>query len=91
MEAYYIMLKTRLFAAMDLPRGLVDSLVTSVTFHISAAGVISDVRIARASGSRDFDAAVLAAFTRVRLPAKPDQRAEELALSFRTKDIANAR
>lgn len=58
---------------------------------ISAAGALSPARIARSSGHRAFDDAVLAAFARVRLPEKPDRRPETLTLSFRTADVAGQR
>lgn len=87
MQSYFGLLKSRALASFVKPSGVSDGLVTGVTFQISAAGVISHVRVTRSSGDSEFDAAVLAAFARVRLPAKPDQRAEELELSFRTVDL----
>lgn len=87
MQSYFGLLKARTLAAFVKPSAVSDGLVTGVTFQISAAGVISHVRVTRSSGDRDFDTAVLAAFARVRMPAKPDQRAEELELSFRTMDL----
>ena len=57
------------------------------TFRIAAEGALSNARIAKSSGNAAFDAAILAAFARARMPEKPDRRAEELQLSFRTKEI----
>ncbi len=88
LESYFALLKTRALAAFVKPPEIPEGLVTAVSLQISAVGVISNVRVVQSSGHRAFDAAVLAAFSRLRLPEKPDRRAEEISLSFRTADLA---
>ena len=87
LKAYFALLKQRVRAALVPPPDAADGWVATVTFRISADGVLSGVRISKSSGSAAFNAAVVAAFAHVRMPEKPDRRAEELQLSFRMKEI----
>lgn len=87
LASYYQLIKQRVLAAFEQPVGTPDGLVAGVAFRISAQGGLSGVRITKASGNPAFDAAVLAAFARARLPEKPDGRGEELELAFRTEEL----
>jgi colicin import membrane protein len=87
LRLYFAMLFARISNALEKPAGVDDELMTTIVFHISASGVLSRPRIKKASGSDEFDRAVMAAISRVTMPAKPDKKAEELEMSFRTKDV----
>lgn len=87
MEAYFAMLKDRLLKALDKPPGLSDTLVAEAEFRIGADGSISAVKIITPSGSAEFDRAVLDAYSRVRMPPRPDGKSSVQTARFRTKDL----
>lgn len=63
--------------------GINDQLMAKVTFDISAGGVISNPRIARSSGSREFDDFALNVFRRMpKLPPTPDRKAYTWTVNF---------
>lgn len=71
----------------EKPPGLSESLVATVVFHVSADGTLSNIRITKPSGSREFDSAVRAAIRRVgSIGPRPDHRGEEVELDFRAKE-----
>jgi len=41
----------------------------------------------QSSGSKEFDQAVLDALKRIRLPARPDRKSEELTFTFSMKEL----
>lgn len=88
LDLYFSLLKRRLHEALDRPPGLADSLVAVAEFRIAANGMMSEVRIKRSSGSKEFDDAVLEAFARVRsVGPRPDRRSEVVSLSFRMREV----
>jgi len=87
MEAYFGMLRDRLLKALDKPPGLSDTLVAEAEFRISADGSIRGAKIISPSGSVEFDRAVLEAYSRVRMPARPDGKSTVQTARFRTKDL----
>lgn len=86
MERYFAMLINRLRESHEKPEGLSDLLNTEVQFTIAANGVISGVKILRSSGNKDFDDSVIAAFSRVKMPARPDGKTDSQRLTFRIKE-----
>lgn len=86
-ERYFAMLKQRIRAELTGLAGMGDDLSVDVVVHISANGALSKARIKRSSGSEEFDRAVVAAFGRITMPAHPEKKAEDLELTFRTRDI----
>lgn len=88
MEAYFTMLRERLVRALDKPPGLSDTLVAEVEFRIGPDGTLSGVKMIGSSGSAEFDRALLDAYSRVRMPARPDGKSSVHSLRFRTKDLA---
>lgn len=86
LDAYFSSLIVRLREAHSLPDGLSDLLSAEVRFTLAANGEISGVRITRSSGNADFDRSVLEAFARVRMPARPDRRTDEVRLTFRIRE-----
>lgn len=87
MDAYFAMLRERLRAALEKPPGLADTLVTTIEVRIAADGTLSGARITRSSGSPEFDRAVLAAVARTRMPPRPDNKTELLAIPFHMKEL----
>lgn len=87
LDAYFAMLRERLFKALDKPPGLSDALVAEAEFRLGADGSLSAVKIISPSGSAEFDRAVLDAFARVRMPARPDGKSSVQTTRFRTKDL----
>jgi colicin import membrane protein len=87
MDAYFALLRERLRAALEKPPGLADTLVTTIEVRIAADGTLSAARITRSSGSPEFDRAVLAAVARTRMPPRPDNKTELLAIPFHMKEL----
>lgn len=88
MDAYFARLLALLKKAHQKPPGLSDQLVTTVSYHVSAAGTVSQVRIVRSSGNQAFDNSVLAAFaTLPPLGARPDGKSGTREVNFRMKDL----
>jgi colicin import membrane protein len=87
LDLYFSLLKRRLKEALDKPPGLSDSLVAIVEVRIAANGLLSGAKIARSSGSEDFDHAALAAVARVRsIGPRPDGKSEVLTIPFLMKE-----
>lgn len=86
MERYFSMLITRLRESHEKPGGVSDLLNAEVQFTIAANGVIAGVKIVRSSGNADFDQSVLEAFSRVKMPARPDGKTDVQRLTFRIKE-----
>ncbi|MBC8009448.1 MAG: TonB C-terminal domain-containing protein [Burkholderiales bacterium] len=83
MAGYFADLVGRLRDEHELPKG-VDSLwKTEVQFTLAANGAVSDVRILRASGSKEFDQSVIEAFGRLKMTARPDGKTDVRRLTFR--------
>lgn len=87
MARYFAMLISRLRDAHEKPAGLSDLLNAEVQFTLAANGVISGVRIIRSSGNSEFDQSVVEAFSRVRMPARPDGKTDVQRLTFRIKEV----
>jgi colicin import membrane protein len=86
MEGYFAMLISRLRDSHEKPAGLSDLLNAEVQFTVAANGVISGARISRSSGNAEFDRSVLEAFSRVRMPARPDGKTTVERLIFRMRE-----
>lgn len=88
MDAYFARLLALLKKNHQKPPGLSDQLVTTVSYHVSAAGTVSQVRITRSSGNRAFDDSVLAAFASLpSLGARPDGKSGSREVNFRMRDL----
>ncbi len=89
MQVYETALKNRLEAAFltTKPAGLSDTLSAEVEFFVAATGEVSDVRISRSSGNREFDQSVLDAFQKITWPGpRPDHQTDLWKLTFRMKE-----
>jgi TonB family protein len=71
------------------PPGVSDQLSVKISFDVTASGAIMNPRIAKSSGNRDFDAAVLDAFRRANsIGPTPDRRPHSWTITFQMKDEA---
>jgi colicin import membrane protein len=86
LDDYYSMLKQRLKTAFEPPPGLSDNLVAYVRVQSGSDGSLSGARITKSSGSAEFDAAVLSAISRTRMPSRPDGKNESVTFPFTMKE-----
>lgn len=80
--AYYALFKQRVRVEFEPPPGLSDALQARITVRSNPDGSLAQVRLLRPSGSRVFDAAVLDAIKRVKMPTRPDNKAETFEFDF---------
>jgi colicin import membrane protein len=84
---YFAMLKQKVKDAHVTPLGVTNEPTARVSFHVSASGSISQVKIVRSSGSTEFDLSVIAAFKAVgSIGPRPDGRGDTHYADFSTKD-----
>jgi colicin import membrane protein len=87
MAQYFRMLLERVRREFELPPTVSDTLEVSVEFRSSADGSISNPRVLKSSGSREFDQAVLAAIRRVTMPPRPDKKSETVKFLFTMREL----
>lgn len=88
-EAYISLLIQRLKEAHQKPDGLSDLLQTTVKFRLTSNGVVINVTIVNSSRNSEFDASVLAAFRRIKLPPPPaNLRTNDYTITFKMKEDA---
>ena len=51
-------------------------------------GSLTNPRVVKGSGSRQFDDAVLDAIRRMKLPARPDKKAETVRFTFSMRELS---
>ena len=51
-------------------------------------GSLTNPRVLKGSGSRQFDDAVLEAIRRMKMPARPDKRAETVEFTFSMREMS---
>ncbi len=86
MDRYFGTLVQRLRESHEKPAGLSDLLNAEVQFTLAANGVITGVHIVRSSGNAEFDRSVRDAFSRVRMPSRPDGKTDVQRLIFRMRE-----
>lgn len=87
LNAYFERIKATVRGAWAKPEGLHDSLRVTVSFSVSADGLITGARVTSSSGNGVFDQSVLAAFARAgSVGPSPDNRSYPLRLEFRMTD-----
>jgi TonB family protein len=86
LDAYYALFKQRLREKIEPPPGLSDQLMVTVEVRSLADGTLVGAKIAKSSGNREFDQAVLEAIKRVRMPERPDKRTETFEFDFTMKE-----
>jgi colicin import membrane protein len=87
MDAYFAFLIQHLKAVHEPPPGVSDSLHCTIEFFLSADGSISQAKIMKGSGNREFDLSAVEAFRKVKSVGKrPDGLSGLLSLDFTMKD-----
>ena len=88
LAAYDALFKINLRRAFEeeRPPGLSDALKVTIEVRSNADGSLSGARVAKASGSAEFDRAVLDALRRMKMPPRPDRTAEVLAFEFTMRE-----
>jgi colicin import membrane protein len=87
LSTYFAFLKQKVKDAHVTPLGVTNQPSARVSFHVSAGGTISQVKIIRSSGNTEFDLSVIAAFKAVgSIGARPDGRSDTHFTDFNTKD-----
>lgn len=87
LAGYYRLFKEELRRKFEPPPGLAESLKATVEVRSNPDGSFTSARIVKPSGSKIFDDAVLEAIRRVRLPPRPDRKAESLEFDFTLRDM----
>jgi colicin import membrane protein len=86
LAAYDALFKQRLRAQFEPPPGLSDSLEVQIEMRSNADGSITGIKVAKSSGSTEFDQAVLDALRRVRMPSRPDKKSEAIEFTFTMRE-----
>jgi len=86
-SAYLALFRQELRRLFEPPPGLSDTLKVRIEVMNRADGSLSGARVVQSSGSKEFDQAVLDAVKRIRLPARPDRKNEELSFAFSMKEL----
>jgi len=87
LDAYFSLVTQKLRDGLEKPPGLSDALTAVAEFRLGADGTISGAHISRASGSDEFDRAVLDDihhFVRVAPPSS--WKGDIVSLTFRMKE-----
>lgn len=85
--AYLALFRQELRRLFEPPPGLGDTLKVRIEVLNKADGTLSGAKVVQSSGSKEFDQAVLDAVKRIRLPARPDRKNEELTFAFSMKEL----
>jgi colicin import membrane protein len=83
LDGYFALLKARIKENFQGPDDAGNRLTARLEFFVAADGSLSDGRIARSSGSADFDQSVLEAFHRTSsIGPRPDGKGESVTMEF---------
>jgi colicin import membrane protein len=83
---YFALFKQRLRTEFEPPPGLSDTLKVTISVLSHPDGSLTNPRVIKSSGSREFEEAVLAAIRRVRMPPRPDKKTENVELDFSMRE-----
>ena len=87
LDAYFAIVKQRLQDGLEKPPGLGDAVYAVAEFRLNLDGSISSARITRASGSDEFDRAVLDDLRRFKRVSPPSiWKGDTISVTFRMKD-----
>lgn len=87
LSTYFAFLKQKVKDAHVTPLGVSNQPSARVSFHVSASGTITQIKIIRSSGSAEFDQSVIAAFRAVgSIGPRPDGRGDTHLTDFTTRD-----
>jgi colicin import membrane protein len=86
LAAYDMLFKQKLREKFEPPPGLSDSLKVTIEVRSLPDGTLAGARVVKTSGSNDYDQSVLDAIKRVRMPARPDKKAEAITFVFAMRE-----
>lgn len=81
-----LLLKLRRAFEEDRPPGLSDTLKVTIVVRSNPDGSLTQAKVETPSGNREFDQAVLAALRRVKMPPRPDKKADVLSFVFTMRE-----
>jgi colicin import membrane protein len=83
---YFTLFKQRLRTEFEPPPGLSDTLKVTIEMRSHPDGSLTNARVTKSSGSREFEEAVLEALRRVRMPPRPDKKTETVEFIFSMRE-----
>lgn len=83
---YFTLFKQRLRTEFEPPPGLSDTLKVTIEMRSHPDGSLTNARVTKSSGSREFEEAVLDAIRRVRMPPRPDKKTETVEFIFSMRE-----
>lgn len=86
LERYYALFKRLVHEKFEAPTNASDVLEATVTVRIDANGALSNPRIVKSSGLREFDQAVIEAVRQIRMPPRPDKRSDTVQFIFAMRE-----
>jgi colicin import membrane protein len=88
LAAYDQFFKEELRRKFDPPPGLAETLKATFQVRSNPDGSLTNPRVLKGSGSRQFDDAVIEAIRRMRMPARPDKKAETVEFTFSMRELS---
>jgi TolA protein len=88
LAAYDQFFREELRRKFDPPPGLAETLRATFQVRSNPDGSLTNPRVLKGSGSRQFDDAVLEAIRRMKMPARPDKRAETVEFTFSMREMS---
>ena len=88
LAAYDQYFKEELRRKFDPPPGLAETLKATFQVRSNPDGSLASPRVLKSSGSRQFDDAVLEAIRRMKMPARPDKKAETVEFTFSMRELS---
>ncbi|MFM8617639.1 MAG: TonB family protein [Opitutaceae bacterium] len=88
LAAYDQYFKEELRRKFDPPPGLAETLKATFQVRSNPDGSLASPRVLKTSGSRQFDDAVLEAIRRMKMPARPDKKAETVEFTFSMRELS---
>ena len=89
LDLYDQYFKEELRRKFDPPPGLAETLKATFQVRSNADGSLGTPRVLKSSGSRQFDDAGLEAIRRMKLPARPDKKAENVEFTFSMRELSD--
>lgn len=84
--AYYAWFLQLVREKFEAPTNASDALEATVTVRIDANGALSNPRIVKSSGLREFDQAVIEAVRQIRMPPRPDKKSDTVQFIFAMRE-----
>ncbi len=85
--AWISLLVQRVRTNFEPPPTVGETLAVTISFFSSADGALSNFKVTKSSGSKEFDNAVLAAIRKTQMPFRQDRKSETISLTFNARDL----